>query len=134
MQRVDFKVLRHPADDPLGRVAALRVPGGATISRKEIDDYTRYVGHYGARGLAWIKFGLTDEGTERSPFRRFVASSLLAAVMPLVRASRWPKSRLTPKVRRAGTASVSGRLLRPGPPAARRWGILLATGWSGTSR
>ena len=76
MQRVDFKVLRHPADDPLGRVAALRVPGGATISRKEIDDYTRYVGHYGARGLAWIKFGLTDEGTERSPFRRFVASSL----------------------------------------------------------
>jgi aspartyl-tRNA synthetase len=46
MQQVEFKVFRGPADDPAGRVAALRVPGGAIISRKEIDDYTKYVSIY----------------------------------------------------------------------------------------
>ena len=55
MQQVEFKVFRGPADDPGGRVAALKVPGGAGISRKEIDDYTKFVSIYGARGLAWIK-------------------------------------------------------------------------------
>ncbi|MDP5070711.1 MAG: aspartate--tRNA ligase, partial [Congregibacter sp.] len=64
MQQVDFKVFRGPADDPLGRVAALRVPGGASISRKEIDDYTRYVGNYGARGLAWIQVNDLAAGVE----------------------------------------------------------------------
>jgi aspartyl-tRNA synthetase len=64
MQQVDFKVFRGPADDPAGRVAALRVPGGATISRKEIDDYTRFVGNYGARGLAWIKVNDLAAGVE----------------------------------------------------------------------
>ena len=55
MQQVEFKVFRGPADDPEGRVAALKVTGGASISRKEIDGYTQYVSIYGARGLAWIK-------------------------------------------------------------------------------
>ena len=54
MKDVEFKVFSGPANDE-GRVAALRVPGGAKISRKEIDDFTKYVGNYGARGLAWIK-------------------------------------------------------------------------------
>ena len=64
MQQVDFKVFRGPADDPDGRVAALKVPGGATISRKEIDDYTKYVSVYGARGLAWIKVNDLAAGIE----------------------------------------------------------------------
>src|SRR5690554_4688288 len=52
---VDFKVFSGPASDPKGRVAALRVPGGASMARKQIDDYTRFVGIYGAKGLAYIK-------------------------------------------------------------------------------
>ncbi|EIC20244.1 aspartate--tRNA ligase [Thiorhodovibrio frisius] len=55
MQDVDFKVFAGPANDPNGRVAALRVPEGAKLSRKEIDEYTKYVGIFGARGLAYIK-------------------------------------------------------------------------------
>ncbi|MBK5969221.1 MULTISPECIES: aspartate--tRNA ligase [Thiorhodovibrio] len=55
MQDVDFKVFAGPANDPKGRVAALRVPEGAKLSRKEIDEYTKYVGIFGARGLAYIK-------------------------------------------------------------------------------
>lgn len=89
MQRVDFKVFRHPADDPLGRVAALRVPGGATISRKEIDDYTRYVGHYGARGLAWIKINDLAAGASglQSPILKFMPEDVVAQMMQRLRAA-----------------------------------------------
>ncbi|MCJ7814566.1 MAG: aspartate--tRNA ligase, partial [Xanthomonadales bacterium] len=52
---VEFKVFSDPANDEGSRVAALRVPGGADMSRKQIDEYTEYAGRYGARGLAWIK-------------------------------------------------------------------------------
>ncbi len=55
MQHLEFKVFNEPARDPNGRVAALRVPGGGNLTRKQIDDYTRFVGTYGARGLAYIK-------------------------------------------------------------------------------
>ena len=55
MTDVDFKVFSGPAGDPGGRVTALKVPGGNDISRKQIDDYTKFVGIYGARGLAYIK-------------------------------------------------------------------------------
>jgi aspartyl-tRNA synthetase len=55
MKDVDFKVFSGPANMVGGRVAAIRVPAGATISRKEIDDFTQFVGIYGAKGLAWIK-------------------------------------------------------------------------------
>jgi aspartyl-tRNA synthetase len=83
MQQVDFKVFRGPADDPLGRVAALRVPGGAKISRKEIDDYTRYVGNYGARGLAWIKVNDLAAGVEglQSPILKFMPEDVVAQMM-----------------------------------------------------
>ena len=89
MQRVDFKVFRHPADDPLGRVAALRVPGGATISRKEIDDYTRYVGHYGARGLAWIKINDLAAGAcgLQSPILKFMPEDVVAQMMQRLQAA-----------------------------------------------
>ena len=55
MKAVEFKVFRGAADMEGGRVAALRVPGGGSLSRKEIDDYTAFVGIYGAKGLAYIK-------------------------------------------------------------------------------
>lgn len=64
MQQVDFKVFSGPANDPKGRVVALKVPGGGTISRKEIDDYTKFVSIYGAKGLAWIKVNELAKGIE----------------------------------------------------------------------
>ena len=83
MQQVDFKVFRGPADDPQGRVAALMVPGGATISRKEIDDYTRYVSIFGARGLAWIKVNDIDAGVAglQSPILKFMPDEIVAQMM-----------------------------------------------------
>jgi aspartyl-tRNA synthetase len=61
-------------------VAALRVPGGATISRKEIDDYTRFVGNYGARGLAWIKVNDLAAGVEglQSPILKFMPEAVVS--------------------------------------------------------
>jgi aspartyl-tRNA synthetase len=55
MRDVDFKVFSAPANDPASRVVALRVPGGAAFSRTEIDAFTKFVGIYGAKGLAYIK-------------------------------------------------------------------------------
>ena len=83
MQQVEFKVFRGPADDPKGRVAALRVPGGATISRKEIDDYTKYVSIYGAKGLAWIKVNDLAAGIEglQSPILKFMPDEIVAQMM-----------------------------------------------------
>lgn len=75
MRDVDFQVFSAPANDPTGRVAALRVPGGAALlSRKQIDDYTRFVGIYGARGLAYIKVNdSTDlEAGLQSPVVKFL--------------------------------------------------------------
>ncbi|MFY0989005.1 aspartate--tRNA ligase [Halomonas sp. C05BenzN] len=74
MQRVDFKVFSGPANADDGRVAALRVPGGAKLSRKEIDEYTKFVGIYGAKGLAWIKVNERAKGLEglQSPIVKFM--------------------------------------------------------------
>ncbi len=83
MQQVDFKVFRGPADDPAGRVAALKVPGGASISRKEIDDYTSYVSVYGARGLAWVKVNDLGAGVEglQSPILKFMPDAVVLEMM-----------------------------------------------------
>jgi aspartyl-tRNA synthetase len=62
MKDVDFKVFSGPANQEDGRVVALRIPGGAEISRSEIDDYTQFVAIYGAKGLAWIKVNSVSEG------------------------------------------------------------------------
>jgi aspartyl-tRNA synthetase len=62
MKDVDFKVFSGPANQDDGRVVALRIPGGAEISRSEIDDYTQFVAIYGAKGLAWIKVNSVSEG------------------------------------------------------------------------
>lgn len=89
MQQVDFKVFRGPADDPDGRVAALKVPGGATISRKEIDDYTKYVSVYGARGLAWIKVNDLAAGIEglQSPILKFMPDDVVHQMMTRLEAA-----------------------------------------------
>jgi len=83
MQQVEFKVFRGPADDPAGRVAALKVPGGASISRKEIDVYTKYVSIFGARGLAWIKVNDLAAGVEglQSPILKFMPDDIVAQMM-----------------------------------------------------
>jgi aspartyl-tRNA synthetase len=83
MQQVEFKVFRGPADDPAGRVAALKVTGGAAISRKDIDDYTKFVSIYGARGLAWIKVNDIAAGVEglQSPILKFMPEAIVAQMM-----------------------------------------------------
>jgi aspartyl-tRNA synthetase len=74
MQQVDFKVFSGPANAADGRVAALKVPGGASLSRKEIDEYTKFVGIYGAKGLAWIKVNERAKGLDglQSPIVKFM--------------------------------------------------------------
>jgi aspartyl-tRNA synthetase len=83
MKDVEFKVFSGPANDEKGRVAALRVPGGAKISRKEIDDFTKYVGNYGARGLAWIKVNDKAAGVEglQSPILKFMPEATVSQLV-----------------------------------------------------
>ncbi len=71
---VEFKVFSGPANDAGSRVAVLKIPGGAELSRKQIDDYTQYVARYGAKGLAWIKVNDIAAGLEglQSPIAKFL--------------------------------------------------------------
>lgn len=86
MASVDFKVFSGPANDPNGRVTVLKVPDGATISRKEIDDYTKFVGQYGAKGLAWVKVNALAEGVEglQSPILKFMPEDVVMALVSRV--------------------------------------------------
>ena len=80
MKQVEFKVFRAAADLTDGRVAALCVPGGGTLSRKEIDDYTAFVAVYGARGLAYIKVNDIAQPAEQglqSPIVKFLSAEIL---------------------------------------------------------
>jgi len=83
MKEVDFKVFSTPANDPRGRVAALCLPGGGTLTRKEIDDYTGFVGIYGAKGLAYIKVNDHTRGREglQSPILKFLPDETIAGIM-----------------------------------------------------
>lgn len=83
MQAVDFKVFSGPAQDPAGRVSALCLPGGASLSRKEIDDYTQFVGRYGARGLAYIKVNSLEQGAAglQSPILKFLPEAVVQAIL-----------------------------------------------------
>jgi aspartyl-tRNA synthetase len=86
VESVDFKVFAGPAKDPKGRVAALRVPNGGDLSRKQIDDYTKFVGIYGARGLAYIKVNDLSKGIEglQSPIIKFLGDDVTQAIMERV--------------------------------------------------
>ncbi|CAM5207264.1 aspartate--tRNA ligase [Oligella ureolytica] len=77
MKDVDFKVFTVQANMDNGRVVALRVPGGAALSRKEIDDYTQYVSIYGAKGLAWIKVNEVANGRDDLSRRLLRTSTML---------------------------------------------------------
>ncbi|NVK37659.1 MAG: aspartate--tRNA ligase [Gammaproteobacteria bacterium] len=83
LQDIEFKVFAGPAKDPKGRVAALKVPGGAELSRKQIDEYTKYVGIYGAKGLAWIKVNEIEKGVEglQSPIIKFIGDDNTMKIM-----------------------------------------------------
>ncbi|ODN65936.1 MULTISPECIES: aspartate--tRNA ligase [Methylophaga] len=83
MQAVDFKVFSAPANDDNGRVAALRIPGGNSLSRKEIDDYTKFVSIYGAKGLAYIKVNDLAAGREglQSPILKFLPDDVVEAIL-----------------------------------------------------
>jgi aspartyl-tRNA synthetase len=83
MQGVDFKVFSGPARDPNGRVAALRLPRGGELTRKEIDDYTRFVAIYGARGLAYIKVNERAKGRDglQSPILKFLPDEVIDTLM-----------------------------------------------------
>ena len=83
MRDVAFNVFSSPAKSPGGRVVALRVPGGAEISRKEIDGFTEFVGIYGAKGLAWIKVNDASAGRDglQSPIVKNLHDESLAAMI-----------------------------------------------------
>ncbi len=84
MAGVDFKVFAGPAQDPEGRVVALRLPKGGDLSRKAIDDYSQFVGIYGAKGLAYIKVNdWADQGREglQSPILKFLPDPAVAGIM-----------------------------------------------------
>ncbi|QNS16056.1 aspartate--tRNA ligase [Mannheimia bovis] len=82
LKDVDFKVFSGPANDPKGRVVALRVPNGAALTRKNIDEYTQFVGIYGAKGLAWLKVNDVNAGLEgiQSPVAKFLNEEVLKAL------------------------------------------------------
>jgi aspartyl-tRNA synthetase len=80
----EFKVFSGPASNPEGRVVALRVPeGGTKLSRKEIDDYTTFVGRYGAKGLAYVKVNEKAKGRDglQSPILKFLSDDAIAGIM-----------------------------------------------------
>jgi len=83
MADVEFKVFSGPARDPEGRVAALRLPGGSELTRKEIDEYTRFVGIYGAKGLAYVKVNDVARGREglQSPILKFLPDAVIEQIM-----------------------------------------------------
>ncbi len=89
MKEVEFKVFHSAANDPNGRVAALHIPNGAKhLSRKQIDDYGKFVGIYGAKGLAYIKVNQLDQGMAglQSPILKFLDETTVQAILEKVSA------------------------------------------------
>ena len=89
LKDIEFKVFAGPANDPACRVTALKVAGGSEISRKQIDDYTKFVGIYGAKGLAWIKVNAIENGIEglQSPIIKFLGDEVTMNIMQRLDAS-----------------------------------------------
>jgi aspartyl-tRNA synthetase len=83
MANIEFKVFAGPANDSASRVAALKVTGGASLTRKNIDEYTKFVSIYGARGLAWIKVNELAKGVEglQSPIVKFLGEEVAMQIM-----------------------------------------------------
>jgi len=83
LKDVEFKVFSGPANDEKGRVAAMRLPQGSKLSRKDIDEYTKFVGIYGAKGLAYIKVNELAKGREglQSPILKFLPDEAVEGIM-----------------------------------------------------
>ncbi|MQL47413.1 aspartate--tRNA ligase [Photorhabdus khanii] len=83
VKNVEFSVFAEPANDSKGRVAVIRVPGGAELSRKQIDEYGKFVGIYGAKGLAWIKVNNRGAGLEgvQSPVAKFLNAEVIDGLL-----------------------------------------------------
>ncbi|MBK4725819.1 aspartate--tRNA ligase [Erwinia sp. MYb375] len=83
VKNVEFNVFAGPANDAKGRVATLRVPGGATLSRKQIDDYGKFIEIYGAKGLAYIKVNERAKGLEgiTSPVAKFLNAEIVEEIL-----------------------------------------------------
>jgi aspartyl-tRNA synthetase len=83
MKEVEFKVFSGPATMENGRVAALHVPDGGKLSRKDIDDYTNYVANFGAKGLAYIKVNDVNAGMEglQSPILKFLPETVVKSIL-----------------------------------------------------
>ncbi|RME34780.1 MAG: aspartate--tRNA ligase [Gammaproteobacteria bacterium] len=83
MKAVEFKVFSGPANSENGRVAALRVPEGGRLTRKQIDEYTEFVGIYGAKGLAYIKVNERDAGRDglQSPILKFLPDGVIESLL-----------------------------------------------------
>jgi aspartyl-tRNA synthetase len=79
----DFKVFAAPAADSNGRVAALCVPGGGALSRKDLDDYTAFVARYGAKGLAYVKINEVARGRDglQSPIVKFLSDDAISGIL-----------------------------------------------------
>jgi aspartyl-tRNA synthetase len=86
LKSVEFKVFADVANDPNGRVAALCVPGGAAISRKDIDAYTNYVSIFGARGLAYIKINAEGKEGMQSPILKFLPDAVVDGILERTKA------------------------------------------------
>ncbi|MDX1282427.1 aspartate--tRNA ligase, partial [Shewanella colwelliana] len=83
VKNVDFKVFQEPANDVEGRVAVICVPGGASLSRKQLDEYGKYVNIYGAKGLAWMKVNELEKGLEgiQSPVLKFLSEEVVNGIL-----------------------------------------------------
>jgi aspartyl-tRNA synthetase len=83
VKHLEFKVFSGPANDPDGRVAVLRVPGGAELSRKQLDDYAAHAAKFGAKGLAWLKVAEAAKGLEgvNSPVAKFLDAATLSTIL-----------------------------------------------------
>lgn len=83
LKEVEFQVFAGPANDEKGRVAVIRVPGGASLSRKQIDEYGKFVGIYGAKGLAWMKVNDRAAGFEgvQSPVAKFLSEDIVNSIL-----------------------------------------------------
>ena len=83
LKDVEFQVFSGPANDAKGRVAVIRVPAGASLSRKQLDDYAKFVGIYGAKGLAWLKVNDLAAGMEglQSPVLKFLTEDVAMGII-----------------------------------------------------
>jgi aspartyl-tRNA synthetase len=83
VKEVEFAVFNGPANDPEGRVAVLCIPGGAKLSRKQLDEYAKYATIYGAKGLAWMKVNDLEKGLEgiQSPVLKFLSEDVVNGLL-----------------------------------------------------